>query len=60
MGSVLTRTGILVAAGADESCWSGLVGLVPCKREADEPQLTGIIDVKWLKVTVQAMLEEWN
>lgn len=49
MGSVLTRTGILVAAEADESCWSGLVGLVPCKREADEPQLTGIIDGEVVK-----------
>lgn len=49
MGSVLTRTGILVAAGADESCWSGLVGLVPCKREADEPQLTGKIDGEVVK-----------
>lgn len=49
MGSVLTRTGILVAAGADESCWSALVGLVPCKREADEPQLTGIIDGEVVK-----------
>lgn len=49
MGSVLTSTGILVAAGADDSCWSGLVGLVPCKREADEPQLTGIIDGEVVK-----------
>lgn len=44
MGSVLTRTGIPVATGADEICCSGLVGLAPCKSATEAPQLTGIID----------------
>lgn len=44
MGSVLTRTGTPVAAEATEICCSGLVGLAPCKRATEEPQLTGIID----------------
>lgn len=44
MGSVLTRTGIPVAAGPDEICCSGFVGLAPCKRATEEPQLTGITD----------------
>lgn len=49
MRSVFTRTGILVGTGADEICCSVLVGLVPCKREDEEPQLTGITEGEVVK-----------
>lgn len=41
VGSVLIITGIVVTAGVDEICRSELLGWGPCKRAAEEPELTG-------------------
>lgn len=41
MGSVLIITGRVVTAGVDEMCRSEVPGWGPCKRVAEEPQLTG-------------------
>lgn len=41
VGSVLIITGIVVTAGVGEICRSEVPGWGPCKREAEEPQLTG-------------------
>lgn len=41
VGSVLISTGPAVTAGADAMCSSELVAWGPCRRAADEPQLTG-------------------
>lgn len=41
MGSVFTVTGIVVTAGLDVICKSELLGWGPCKKVAEEPELTG-------------------
>lgn len=41
VGSVLIMTDRVVTAGVDEMCRSELLGWEPCKRVAEEPQLTG-------------------